>query len=172
MKPYVTPPQMADGADRLNELAELYGLDSELLGAVLAFGVTDPWTPEEIAAAEAAVASIERHCTQAGAEIDARLVQRGYTLPLLADNFPVLRMWARAIARYHLHPQREGTNETVGRIERDYRNAMSELGLVAAGKLSLGEGDPLAPAPTDPDGGLVRVVSEPRRFSRKTLADL
>ncbi|RPE81843.1 phage protein Gp36 family protein [Vulcaniibacterium tengchongense] len=170
---YVTPAQLADGADALNELAELYQIDPPLLAATIAAGDRSRWTPEEIASADAALDSIVRFTLQAGGEIDARLAQRGYPLPQDPAQFPVLAVWGRAIARYHLHRQRDRTNEETGRIERDYRDAIRALDAVVAGKLSLGAGDPLAPTPpSDPDGGAVRFSSQPRIFSRDKLEGL
>lgn len=173
---YVTPANLIDGAEAAKELAELYGIDDPaLMVTVIAGGDTSAWTPAEVAAATDALASITRFCTQADGEVNTRLAQRGYPLPQSATQFPVLAVWARAIARYHLHRQRDRTNEETGRIERDYRDALRALDQVAAGKLSLGAGDPLAPGPanpTDPATGAVRVTSQPRMFSRDTLGDL
>lgn len=169
---YVTPAQLSDGAEALRELSELYALDQALLGATIAGGDRGGWPPEEVAEADAALASIERFAEQATGEVDARLAVRGYTLPQDPAQFPVLAVWARAIARYHLHRQRDRTGEDTGRIERDYRDALRALDQVANGKLSLGAGDPLAPDPDDPDGGPVRIQGNERIFSRKTLGSL
>ena len=73
--------------------------------------------------------------------------------------------------RYHIHRQRDRTDEERGRIERDYREALRALDYVAQGKLSLGAGDPLAGA-GPADGGAVRVASNPRMFTRKGLGAL
>lgn len=169
---YVTPANLADGNDAAKELAELYGIDVALLAAVIAAGDTSAWPPADVTAAQDALASITRYCTQADAEVDARLAVRGYTLPQSATTFPVLLVWARSIARYHLNRNRDRTDEERGRIERDYRDALRALDAVAAGTLSLGAGDPLAPDPGDPDGGAVRVASQSRLFSRTTLGGL
>lgn len=172
---YVTPANLADGSEATKELAELYGIEAALLIAVITGGDTSTWTTADVAAAQDALASITRFCTQATAEVDARLAVRGYPLPQDAAQFPILVTWSRAIARYHLHRQRDRTNEETGRIERDYRDTMRALDLVATGKLSLGANDPLAPAPVDPldpDTGHVRVSSRERLFSRTTLGGL
>lgn len=173
---YVTATQLADGSASLNELAELYTVAPALMAAVLAGGNTGLWEPEDVAAAVEAQASIERFATQATAEVDTRLAQRGYALPLSPLQFPTLAVWARAIARYHLHRQRDRTSEDTGRIERDYKDALRALDLIATGKLSLGAGDPLAPAVANPlddaEGGAVRIASNPRMFTRKTLGEL
>ena len=173
---YVTAAQLADGSASLQELAELYTVDPQLLAAVIGGDSTAGWDADQVSAAEAAVDSIERFAAQATAEVDARLAQRGYALPLDPAQFQILVVWARAIARYHLHRQRDRTSEETGRIERDYRDAERALDLVAAGKLSLGANDPLVPAAanpaTDDAGGAVRVTSKPRMFSRDALGRL
>lgn len=104
--------------------------------------------------------------------MDSRLARRGYQLPLDHLQFPVLTVWARAIARYHLHPQRDRTNEETGRIERDYRNAIRSLNSIAKGELSLGANDPLAVDAGAQDGGAVRIESNPRMHSRGSLKGL
>lgn len=169
---YVTAQQLADGPESLKELSELYGIEAELLVATLAGGDRSAWTPAEIADADEALASIGRFIAQADGEVDARLAARGYVLPQNPVQFPILTVWARAIARYHIHRQRDRTSEETGRIERDYRDALRALGEVAAGKLTLGAGDPLAPDPDDPDGGDIRMSSQPRMFSRDSLGAL
>lgn len=167
---YVTPTQLADGADASKELAELFGVEPSLLSAVIAGGDTSAWPPQDIDRAEAVLASIDRACALATSEADSRLGARGYAVPMDAARFPVLTVWARAIARYHLNRNRDRTDEDRGRIERDYREALRALDLVAAGKLSLGAGDPLTAAAAD--DGAIRVTSEPRAFSRRTLGAL
>ena len=167
---YVTPAQLADGSDATKEYAELYGVDPALLAVVIAAGDTSAWPPAEVAAATAALASIERFCTQADGEVDARLAVRGYPLPQDPVQFPVLQVWARAIVRYHLNRLRDRTSEETGRIERDYREALRALDMVAAGKLTLGAGDPLAEGAADE--GAVRMTSNARMFSRSTLGGL
>lgn len=173
---YVTASQLADGSASLNELAELYNVEPALLAAVIAGGSTSAWAAPDVAVATEALASIGRFATQATAEVDARLVRRGYSVPMDAVQFPTLAVWARAIARYHLHRQRDRTTEETGRIERDYKDALRALDLIADGKLSLGAGDPLAlaaPSTTDDTvGGKVRITSQPRKFSRTTLGEL
>lgn len=166
---YVTPAQLADGSEAAKDLAELYSVDPALLAAVIAGGDTSAWAPEDVDAAEEALASIERYIAQADGEIESRLAVRGYTLPMDPVQFPVLSVWGRAIARYHLNRNRDRTSEETGRIERDYRDALRSLDLVAAGKLSLGANDPLTQGAAP---GAVRVESQPRIFSRDTLGRL
>lgn len=173
---YVTPAQLADGAEMAKELAELYDVEPALLAAVVAGGDTSAWPPADVVAANDALASIARFCAQADAEVDARgLTPRGYPLPQSATQFPILTVWARACARYHVNRQRERTDENTFRIERDYRDTTRALDLLAAGKISLGAGDPLAPGPVDPadpNTGSVRIKSNPRMFTRDSLGDL
>lgn len=165
---YVTPAQLIDGPDRLTELSELLHVAAELLRAAIGGNDTDAWPPEEVAAAEDAVATVQRAIVHADGEIEARLAVRGYVLPMDPEKFPILATWGRAIARYHLHPQRDRTDEDRGRIERDYRDTLRALDLVAAGKLSLGADDPLL----EGEDGAVRMTSRDRIFTRGTLGAL
>lgn len=165
---YVTVAQLVDGSAGLTELAELYTVDAALLAALIAGGATSSWEQDDVEAAQAAVASAMRFIVLADAEVDARLAPRGYAVPLDADAFPVLTVWARAIARYHLHRSRDRTSEETGRIERDYRDALKALDMVAAGKLGLGANDPVMASANDG----VLVESAGRFFSRKTLGRL
>lgn len=168
---YVTPAQLIDGSQAAQELAELYEIDPALLVATIEATDRTAWTIEDIAAADDALESIVRYTLQAGGEIDARLAQRGYPLPQDPVQFPVLAVWGRAIARYHLHRKRDLKAEETGRIERDYRDAIRSLDLVASGKLALGAGDPLASGASEAGGG-VQVTSNPRMFSRGSLGRL
>jgi len=169
---YATPALLADGPDGLNELSELFQVVQALLRATIDGADRSAWTAEEIAAADEALDTIQQRCLEAQGEVDARLVKRGYAVPMDPVQFPLLATWARKIARYHLHPQRDRTTEDSGRIERDYRDAIRALDQVAAGELSIGAGDPLVVDDVDPEAGAVRVQSEPRIFSRKTLGCL
>ncbi len=169
---YVTAKQMSDGPDGIKELSELYGVDAPLLVATLSGDDRSAWSEVKILAADEALASIERFIVQAGGEVDARLARRGYQLPQDPQRFPVLSVWARAIARYHIHRQRDRTSEDTGRIERDYRDALRALDAVAAGTLSLGAGDPLATGHGPGDTGGIHVAGSPRIFSRGSLGAL
>jgi hypothetical protein len=42
---YVTPANLADGAEALKELSELYGIDASLLALVIAGGDTSAFDP-------------------------------------------------------------------------------------------------------------------------------
>lgn len=172
---YVTPIQLSTGANAAEEIAQLFGLAVELWLLTVEAGDRSEYSPEEIAQADSAFAAVEALCVQATGEVDAYLSQRGYALPMSPTQFPVLGTWTRAIARYHLHPDRERTPEDLGRIERDYRDARRALQMVADAKLSLGAGDPLTPGNSDssnPDAGPIRYTSKPRMFSRDSLGGL
>jgi len=169
--PYVTPAQLADGPGSAQELAELFQIDRELLLATIASGDRSVWTADEIAAADAALLSIQGFIARADAEVNSRLARRGYALPMDPVQFPVLVVWARAITRYHVNPQRERTSKETGRVERDYWEALRALDLVAAGKLSLGAGDPMD-VPASADQGAVRIASQDRLFSRESMGRL
>ena len=168
---YCTPAQLIDSEVRATQLAQLFDLPAALLVATIAGTPRDAWTPEEIAQADAALVAITAELVRATGEADARLARRGYILPSDPVHFPVLVVWVRAIARYHLHALREGEdfNTENGRIERDYREAREALDLIAAGKLSLGAGDPLAVPAEGSDAGAIRITSQPRMFGRDTL---
>jgi len=111
---------------------------------------------------------IEQTIVRACGEIDARLAKRGYALPVDIKQFPIVGTWARSITRYLLHTQREGTQDTTGRIERDVRDAREFLDLVAAGKLVLGANDPLAANAAN----TVHLSGPGRLMNRQTLGAL
>lgn len=169
--PYCSTSQLVDSKLRLAEIAQLLSVDVALLAATIAAGDRDAWSADEVAAADAALASIEQELVRADGEVNARLARRGYALPQDATQFPILTVWARAIARYHLHAERSGEGASVvdGRIERDYLDARDALQLVAEGKLTLGAGDPLAVPASSADDGAIRIESQPRMFSRESL---
>jgi len=167
---YLTPVQLASGQDMLLELAELFSVPVDLLEMMLAGQSPGEheWSPPERAAGVNALDVIKQTIIRASGEIDAYLARRGYSLPVDAKQFPIVGSWALAITRYLLHPQREGTQDTTGRIERDYRDAIKALQFVTEGKLSLGAGDPLAVPPSN----TVHVSGPGRQSSRQTLGRL
>lgn len=167
---YITPAQLAEGPGMLRELAEPFGVAADLLSATISGADRSAWSADEIAVADSALASIEHTTARACAEMNAYLVKRGYALPLAASDFPVLTTWARNIARYHLQPQRDLTNEQTGRIERDYRGTLQALKAVAAGDIGLGPNDPLLVA-SSAGAGMPEYACEPRVFSRNSLDD-
>jgi phage gp36-like protein len=169
---YVTPAQLATGSGALKELAELFDLASDaLLLATINGTDRSAWTADEIADADAALVAIELAIAKADGEVDARLSQRGYVLPVNVVTFPVVMVWADAIARYHVNRQRDLKSDETGRHERDYRDALRALQLVADGKLSLGAGDPLAPPAPGATGSGPEHCADARVFDRDSLAD-
>lgn len=167
--PYITAAQLASGPEALQELSQLLGVEASLLAATIAGADRSDWTAEEIAAADAGMATLADYIARGDSEIDARLAQRGYALPLSPTSFPILVVWAAAIVRYHLARMRDRTTEETGRVERDYRDALRALQMVADGKLSLGAGDPLAVA-QQADG--IFMASNPRIMTRESLGRL
>lgn len=169
---YLTPAQLVDGPGRLQELAELFELDPPLLRATIDSGDRSGFDPDDVAAADAALASVHSEILRAAGEIDARLVMRGYGLPVNVAQCPVLVTYARALVRYQLHAQRDRTDEGhTFRIERDRREALQALDQIAAGKLGLGPNDPLAPPQQPAPSSGPTYVAPPRVFSRDRLAD-
>lgn len=167
---YITPAQLSNGPEALQELAQLLVVDADLLALTIAAGDRTAYSSDDIAAADAALVSIGNYIARADGEIDARLAQRGYAVPMSAASFPILVVWAAAITRYHLSRMRDRTSEETGRVERDYREAIKALQLVADGKLSLGANDPLANAQQDTQS--IQITSNPRLMSRNSLAGL
>ena len=170
---YVTRAQLAQGQRAAEELAQVFGVASaELMLATIAGTDRTAWTADEIAVADQALADIDQAIVYADGEVDARLSRRGYPLPLVnPERFTVLTVWARSIARYWIQLQRDMNTEQTGRIERDYRDALKALQLVADGKLGLGAGDPLAPPTPGGASSGPEVCAPPRVFDRHTLAD-
>ena len=134
---YITPAQLATGPEALQELAQLLSVDQDLLLATIAGTSRSAWTSDEIAAADAALVTLQSYIARADSEINARLSHRGYAVPMSAESFPILVVWAAAITRYHLSRMRDRTNEETGRVERDYRDTIRALQHVADGKLNL-----------------------------------
>ena len=87
-------------------------------------------------------------------------------LPPASAGKNVLTSWARSITRYLLNQHRI-TDESKDPVARDYRDALKLLGLLAAGKFSLGADDPAAPAATGSTD--VRFDSAPTVFNRTQL---
>lgn len=166
---YATPAQLIDGPQALQEFAELFDINHALLAATIAGDDRSGYSADEIAAADRVLVSLLEIIRRADGEIDSRLATRGYPLPQNPVQFPVLAVWGIAIARYHANRSRDKTDEERGRIERDYRDALRALDLVAAGKLSLGAGDPLASGSAD---AAVMWQSQPRLFDRQSLGRL
>ncbi|KAB2906016.1 MAG: DUF1320 domain-containing protein [Burkholderiaceae bacterium] len=172
---YITPAELAErpGAREIAHTASLphqMVRDDALMDATLRGLDRAAWTPEQIAAADAALARVLDAVAEAGALIDSYLSTRGYTLPLdlpaSSTGKSLLTVWARAITRYLLNKDRTA-DDSKDPVARDYRDAVKRLADVAAGKLSLGAADPQAPAnaaSTD-----VRFESTPPVFGRPQM---
>ena len=151
---YITPAELAErpGAREIAHTASLphnMVRDDALIDATLRGLDRAAWTPEQIAAADAALARVLDAVAEAGALIDGYLATRGYALPLdlpaSSTGKSLLTVWARAITRYLLNGSRIA-DDSKDPVARDYRDAVKRLADVAAGKLSLGAADPQAPA--------------------------
>ena len=173
--PYITTAELAERPGA-RELALAASSDTApvvayaLMDATLRGADRSAWTPEQVAAADAALQRVQDAVAEAGAVIDGYLAQRGYALPLslppTSTGKSLLTAWARSIARYLLNGQRI-TDESKDPVARDYRDALKMLGQLAAGKLSLGGTDPAAPANVStPD---VRFDAAPQVFGRSEL---
>ncbi len=172
---YITTAELAErpGAREIAQQASLphqMVRDDALMDATLRGTDRSAWTPEQLAAADAALARVQDAVAEAGALIDGHLVQRGYTLPLAlppgSTGRSMVTVWARSITRYLLNKDRM-TDESKDPVARDYRDALKLLGLLAAGKFSLGADDPAAPAATGSTD--VRFDSAPTVFNRTQL---
>lgn len=147
MSYYTTHLELAEhpGALELSEVAsdeQAPPVAAELLDALLRGQSTAAWMPDDVAAAQRALARIDAAVQDAGAVIDGHLAKRGYALPL-APVPPLVSAWCRQIARYGLHKNRRLV-EDKDPIHRGYADALKLLALTAAGKFSLGGGDVVA----------------------------
>lgn len=173
--PYITPTELAERPG-VRELAQLASAEHQvvndyaLMDATLRGTDRSSWTPEQVAAADAALARINDAVAEAGGVIDGYLVQRGYELPLVlspsSTGKSVLTSWARAITRYLLNKNRI-TDDSKDPVARDYRDALKMLGLLALGKYSLGANDPVRTAASS--GTDVRFEGAPTVFGRDQL---
>lgn len=168
---YVTPASLAElpGALEISQVASTEHaaalVEPALMELTLRDGDRSAYSPEEVAAADAALARVNAAIADADAAIEGYLRMRSYVLPL--DPVPpIVTTWARAITRYYLHKHLL-SSEAKDPIVRDYQDALKFLGLVAAGKFSLGAGDVVAPV----DGGSPQVCAPPRVFDANTLRD-
>jgi phage gp36-like protein len=174
---YITPAELAERPGA-RELAQLASSDTQpvkdyaLMDATLRGTSRAAWTPEQIAAADAALARINDAIAEAGGVIDGYVAQRGYTLPLTlpptSTGKSVLAAWARAITRYLLNKNRI-TDETKDPVARDYRDALKMLGLLAQGKYSLGANDPARDESISSSTD-VRFAGDPTVFGRDQLS--
>lgn len=166
---YITAAQLAErpGARELSQVAtaaHLKPVAPDLMEATLRGTDRSAWTPDDIAVADDALQRIEDAVAQAESLIDGYLAQRSYSLPL--NPVPELVTgWARDIARYLLHKDRGGKEDS-DPVVRAYKDALKFLELIAAGKFKLGAEDPIA---NDPNSVDVRFESSPNVFSRDQL---
>lgn len=166
---YITAVQLAErpGARELAQVAtaeHVRVVPSALMEATLRGGDRSGWSADEVAAADDALQRIEDAVRQAESLIDGYLARRGYALPL--DPVPELVTgWARDIARYLLHKDRGGKEDS-DPIVRAYRDALKFLELTATGKFSLGAVDPITSNPNNLD---VRFETADNVFSRDQL---
>ena len=166
---YITAAQLAErpGAQELAQVAtaaHLRMVSAELMEATLRAGDRSAWSVDEVAAADDALQRIDNAVTQAEGMIDGFLAQRSYPLPL--SPVPgLVTGWTRDIARYLLHKDRRGVEDS-DPIVRAYRDALRFLELTAAGKFSLGAEDPVQ---QDPNALDVRFEAAPNVFNRDQL---
>ncbi|MNF90718.1 hypothetical protein D3C84_732960 [compost metagenome] len=166
---YITAAALAErpGSRELAQVAtaeHLRMVPFELMEATLRGADRSSWTNDQVAAADDALQRIEDAVVQAESLIDGFLAKRGYPLPLTAVPGMVTG-WTRDIARYLLHKDRGGKDDT-DPIVRAYKDAMKFLEMTATGKFSLGAEDPVA---TDPSTIDVRFDSAPNVFNRDQL---
>jgi phage gp36-like protein len=167
---YITLVELAEqpGAKELAQVAtprRLQAAKPDLLDAMLREQDLSAWPAGDIEVATAALDVIVAAVNDAQGYIDGFLARRGYPLPL-TRRYGIVTRWARAIIRYSLHQERL-TGEQNDPIVRDYRDALKFLQLVADGKFSLGQEDPLTP----PSSGAPEFSKPPRVFSGDTLKD-
>lgn len=171
---YCTTIQLAD-AKLVRELAQAATPESMIIpadavmDAVLRAADTSAMPAADVASAQAALVVVEKALTDADQVIDGYLLLRKptpYTLPL--DPVPgIVSVWARWIARYLLHKDRNGTEEKTDPVVRDYERAIRFLEQVRDGKFSLGADDPLPPA----SSGSPQTCAPDREFTMDTLRD-
>jgi phage gp36-like protein len=163
---YITAAALAErpGARELAQVATAEHqrmVPFELMEATLRGTDRSSWTADQVAVADDALRRIEDAVSQAESIIDGYLARRGYPLPL-SPAPELVTGWTRDIARYLLHKDRGGKEDT-DPIVRAYRDALKFLELIAAGKFSLGAADPIT---SNPDQLDVRFQSSPSVFDR------
>ncbi|VFR34622.1 Phage protein [plant metagenome] len=163
--PYILPLDLAKrpGARELAQVATREDapiVDDALMEATLRGQDRAAWSAEQLAAADDALERIVDATVEASSVIDG-MVGKRYPLPLV--NSPLVTGWARSIARYLLHKGRTSMDKD-SVIVRDYDNAMRLLGMVADGRMNLGEPAPGVPVSTD-----VRFGGDAPVFSRRQL---
>lgn len=163
---YITLDDLAErpGARELAQVAtpeHVRQVATELMEATLRGGDRSAWLPADVAVADDALQRVQDAATEAESVVDGYLAKRNYPLPLS----PVPKLvtgWVRDIARYLLHKDRGGKEDS-DPVVRNYKDALKFLGMVANGTFSLGAADPIA---SNPDLLDVRFESEPSVFDR------
>lgn len=163
---YITLDDLAErpGARELAQVAtpeHVRQVATELMEATLRGGDRSAWLPADVAVADDALQRVQDAATEAESVVDGYLAKRSYPLPLS----PVPKLvtgWVRDIARYLLHKDRGGKEDS-DPVVRNYKDALKFLGMVANGTFSLGALDPIA---SNPDLLDVRFESEPSVFDR------
>lgn len=148
------------GATELAQVAgpeHLVVVPPDLLVATIGEADRSAWTPEQRAAADAAVVTLTAARDDAEQLIDGYLRAR-YPLPL-APVPPVLRKLARAITRYELHRYRIDREHPIAVA---YRDAVRLLEQISKGTVTLGADDPVAAARPD---AAVEFESRPSAFA-------
>ena len=165
--PYATPQNLLDWFDA-QELAQLATpkrypvIDALLLELTVSGGDRSAYTPEEIEAADAALAVINEALDASDAIIDSYLGQR-YELPLSQtqiDASPLPR-YCGDLARYQLADDQE-----VETITKRYDRALRWLRDLADGKASIGAGEP------EQASGAVVISGPSRIFGRDRMKGL
>lgn len=163
---YITPDDLAErpGAHELAQVAtkaDERQVVTALMEATLRSGDRSAWPADQVAVADDALQRIQDAVSEAESIIDGSLAKRSYPLPLS----PVPRLvtgWTRDIARYLLHKDRGGKEDS-DPIVRNYRDALKFLALIVKGEFSLGAEDPITSNPNQLD---VRFESAPSVFDR------
>ncbi len=166
---YITATALAErpGARELAQVATAEHqrmVPFELMEATLRETDRSSWTADQVVVADDALRRIEDAVSQAESTIDGYLARRGYPLPL-SPVPDLVTGWARDIARYLLHKDRGGKEDS-DPIVRAYRDALKFLEMIASGKFSLGGNDPIT---SNPDVADVRFESSPSVFNRDQL---
>ncbi|EPL63726.1 bacteriophage protein [Stutzerimonas stutzeri B1SMN1] len=163
---YITHDDLAErpGARELAQVAtpeHARQVATDLMEATLRGGDRSAWPADQVAVADDALQRVQDAVTEAESLIDGYLAKRSYPLPLS----PVPKLvtgWVRDIARYLLHKDRGGKEDS-DPIVRNYKDALKFLGLIAKGEFSLGAEDPITSNPNQLD---VRFESAPSVFDR------
>lgn len=167
--PYLTLAQLSEkpGASELAQVATAQHrkvVAPELMELTLLSGDRSGFDVEAIAVADDALARIIEIVAEVDQSIDSYIRRRVPTVPVVPAPAVLTRI-ARAFVRYELHKDVLSGDDP---IVRDYKDKRSLLEAIRDGKVTLGEGDPVAATPD----GSVHVSSRPRLFTRNSLRAL